>query len=507
MLVLAVLMLASSYSFAQEALVGVKAKRDSTLQELAYKPDKDYSFQVGDTIVIPYAVKHYLTGEEPSGWVYLVRHTIQQIGGKRFPNGILVGGIYSWIGPDDAYLVGTPAPKAEGTGETKPEVKEEKKQPLKPAPKGEGKVTPAEEKTQPAEEKKQEVKPEEGQTVIPVIPVVPDKTETTEPTDPKRKPAQRVTPEEQQPAKEGKEEVKEDEVKPAGEEKQEETAGQEKEAKADEVTEPTDTVKYGQVDRFTIGLRGGMATYLQSTTHNTKPAIGGDVLLDLQYAHYWQTKQDHLLGLLVGVSAGFAQGGLKNELNDTYTKYNPDDASEKVIYTVTADKVKEDNREIQLEIPIMFSYIFNSRFFLNVGPRLMLPVYTPYTQNFKNPNIDAYFEDWGVHVQNELATGKLTDTQYKGKSANKMNLNILLGLELGYEWTLKNKNSLGLGVYANYDLYNTFKQTTQDKSLVDVAPAVPTTVDVNAASEIYTKRMGYLDAGLKIAYHFNWWKK
>jgi len=103
--VLAIIALISSVAMAQTT-VGVKAERDSSLQELAVKPASDYQFQVGDTIIIAKSVTKYLTGETPSSFVYYVRHTLQKIGGKRFPDGLLVAGIISWIGKDDAYLVG-----------------------------------------------------------------------------------------------------------------------------------------------------------------------------------------------------------------------------------------------------------------------------------------------------------------------------------------------------------------------------------------------------------------
>ena len=62
---------------------------------------KASDFSVGDTIVIKKDHERYLTGEKMSKWVYDVEHTIQQVGGRRFPEGILIRGIISWVGPDD----------------------------------------------------------------------------------------------------------------------------------------------------------------------------------------------------------------------------------------------------------------------------------------------------------------------------------------------------------------------------------------------------------------------
>ena len=82
--------------------------------------------------------------------------------------------------------------------------------------------------------------------------------------------------------------------------------------------------------------------------------------------------------------------------------------------------------------------------------------------------------------------------------------------ELGYEWTLKSGNSLGLGAYANYCVYNSFKNNGSVKSLMDVtAPqgSSVATVDVLSATKTYATGLGYFDAGIKLAYHFNFPKK
>lgn len=264
-----------------------------------------------------------------------------------------------------------------------------------------------------------------------------------------------------------------------------------------------------ELDRFTIGVRAGAASMLQKMVNeDAKSKFGFDVLLDLQYAHYWQTKKEHKLGLLTGISFGIAQGGLKApKSTDQYTVIDPDGM--KASYTVTADNIKETDRQLQLEVPLMFSLISKQGVFFNFGPRFFIPVYTPYKATLENPNIDAYFEQTDVHVTNEVITGLMKDNQTvgKGKTNNNLKLNITLGTELGYEWQLKNGHSLGLGAYANYGLYSMFKQDAQNKkSLVTVTPAIPSTITTNSATEAWTQKMGFVDVGVKLAYHFNWWK-
>ena len=85
------------------------------------------------------------------------------------------------------------------------------------------------------------------------------------------------------------------------------------------------------------------------------------------------------------------------------------------------------------------------------------------------------------------------------------------GAEIGYEFTFKNHNSLGIGVYGNYSLYSLYKKNDQSSSIIDIAEAPSSgknaVVTVIPATDAYGKGVGYFDVGLKLAYHFNWWKE
>lgn len=438
--------------------IGNQAPQDFTLQELYVKPDLS-NFHKGDTVVIDKNCTVYLTGEKPSPWVYNVRHIIGQVGGKRFPNGIFLGNIYSWIEPVSLKInknvpTETPAeaPVAEPVGaiEEEPVV----------VPVAVPEQTPAEE-------------PVATPAVAAVA--VADTTGTTDTTG---------------------------------------TIGTTGSVDSTELSSAysylQDTVKpANQIDRLTIGARAGAASMLQKTVNDAKSHFGFDVLLDLQYAHYWIQKRDHKVGIILGLSAGYVQNRLTADAtHQQYTLTDPD--GWKAQYDVKADNIRETDRQVQLEIPVMFSLLTHKGFFMNLGPRFFLPVYTPYSQKLENPNINAYFEYTDVTVSNEVITGlaKENDLLSKGKTNNKLKLNITLGLELGYEWTLKHGNSFGLGAYANYGLYSMFKNdnASDQAPLIQVTPAIPSTVSVQAASDMWTQKMGFVDVGLKLAYHFNWWK-
>ncbi|MBQ6977946.1 MAG: hypothetical protein IJQ18_04890 [Paludibacteraceae bacterium] len=425
------------------------------------QPASQYEFRVAvdDSVMINRECVEYSTGERPSVWVWDKVHTVRQLGTKKYPDGVLLMNIYSWI--CDTCLVP---------------------------------VTPH------AEEP---VKQEEiGQTA-------PKATETK--TAVKEEPVEQVA---QQPA--------EKPAEPVAEQPAEEPAAQ-----PVPVTEkvavqhtPDDSIKSQQhfrhsYDRFTIGIRGGVASLLHNAD-NGKWICGGDAVLDLQYAHYW-TKDGRPvdLGLIVGLGLGYTQSSLSANPNADTTITDSDGM--KVDYLIRADEVKEHDGQLQLEVPLMFSLIHENGLFFNFGPKFMLPVYTPYRQTLtKNDNteVSAYLPDLGVTFINDEIMGKLSDGNYEQRGSdykNRFTINVMLTAEIGYEWILKSGNSLGLGAFANYSVFNSFKNDPKNKSLVELTTQPSNTSEaafmVNPATQTYAKGLGFFDAGIKIAYHFNFPKK
>ena len=433
----------------------------------AAAPAYQWKVAKGDSVMIKRECDKYLTGEKPSTWVYDKVHTVGQLGTKRFPEGVLLFNINSWICEECLVPVHPREQQPQAEPAKQPEVvvkeseavvvKEEKVQPAQEQP-------AAQEAEQPATE---EVKQEEA-------PVEPAPAE-------KQKPEVIV------------EQVKGDSVK------------------------SQQNFKHGY-DRFTIGVRGGASGLLHKVERGNWQC-GFDALLDLQYAHYWAKDGRPMdFGIITGLSIGYARSGMKTDVNSQFWyKDNSDPTFPMDIkYDIRADKVTEKDGQIQLEIPLMFSLLHDNGLFFNIGPRFMLPVYTPYNQTIAdndNTYISAYFKQIDVPVKNEVITGILRDDQFKQSgtdNGNQFSINIMLGAEIGYEWILKSGNSLGLGAYANYCVYNSFKNNTSNEPLVKVTPPQgvdDALVEVLSATKTYANKLGYFDAGVKLAYHFNFPKK
>ena len=434
-----------------------------------------FQYRVGDTVIIKKDCERYLTGERMSTWVYYVVHSVQQVGTEQWPNGVLLGGILSWVDPNGLTLQYA----TERTTEAEQQVAQEQQK---------------QDMAEVAERVQEVENLNELQKAIVEQQAAAHGTTTIKSDSTVAKPKEEVVA--------PKEEVvapKEEVVAP----KEEDTPLQANEVinnKEDKLPiEPN-------YHRFSIGIRGGAASLMHKTEAG-KWNCGFNALLDLQYAYYWtEFGRQYDLGILTGLSVGYTQSGMQLGIDDQFTVTTNE--GDNIDYSLSADRVKENDGQIQLEIPLMFSLVMHNGFFFNVGPKFILPVYTPYKQTITNPNVDAYFQTEGVHVTNEVITGMVTDEQLNshGTNANQLKVNITLTADLGYEWKLKNKDALALGVFANYGLWNAFKNTTSDQSLISVTPPSSSsiaTVDILSATDTYASKLGYFDAGIKLTYHFN----
>lgn len=259
-------------------------------------------------------------------------------------------------------------------------------------------------------------------------------------------------------------------------------------------------------NRLGIGLRAGFASTM--TNINGLP-LGFDVLFDIRYAHYWKLSSNQLrLGIMTGLSAGYVQANQQTALVDKFTLATDEGD---VDYSVSADEVKEKTHQVQLELPVMFAMLTSKGFFLNVGPKFILPVYSTFHQTITNPNIYAYVSELnGEPIINEVVTGKVTSEQCDlvGSFNNELKLAIAAGLELGYEFKFDNGHSLDLGVYADYTVYSMYSKYGNSRVITITPPSASSSaiVDVKSLSQAYANKFKLLDVGIKLTYNIDFIK-
>ena len=234
---------------------------------------------------------------------------------------------------------------------------------------------------------------------------------------------------------------------------------------------------------------------------------GFDVLLDLQYAHYWQRGTNPSFGILTGVSVGYDRSVVTSSFSKT-TPLVADADGDMVQYILKGDAVEADG-QILAEIPVMFSMITNDGLFLNVGPRIQIPVFNHYQQILYNGDITLYNQTRNISISNEAATGELAPEQLVMNGRQDMSkLNVTLSAELVYEWKQPNNNAIGLGVYANYGLFSIYNNTPVKELFQVTLPTAGAnaTVDAFTTTKAYTDNngLGFFDCGVKFNYSFDW---
>lgn len=267
-----------------------------------------------------------------------------------------------------------------------------------------------------------------------------------------------------------------------------------------------------ETNSYSIGVRGGFASHMAG---ENKMPLGLDALVDFRYAHYWvDGGEKAALGIMTGLSLGYVYAKQSTSVFDQFVANTVDGD---VNYTVSVDKVTETTQQIQLEVPLMFSMAISRGFFLNAGPKLILPVYGQYRQQLTNPMISAALPELdGNLIVNEVVTGKVPEEQldYKSKLVGnpaKM-LSLALSAELGYSFKLKKQgsytgNTLDLGVYADYSVYNMYKNTaTPTGKIVSLTPPLASSaaiVNVQSITNAFARDFGFMDVGIKVTYNFN----
>lgn len=260
-----------------------------------------------------------------------------------------------------------------------------------------------------------------------------------------------------------------------------------------------------QYDRVGVGIRGGWAGHMQSPERK-----GWETMVDVQYAHYWRHDDWHgQLGLVTGVGFGFSRSQLGQQVVEQRSYLLHEGALLFPIDYSVECMAKEQDQQWQVEIPLLFSYVLHCGWYMNVGPRLQVPVAGRYHLQLDNETIAATYSQWTQQpVVNMPTTGQLTDENRHTQGALEMpKVNLLLGAETGYEHMFNDKNRLTVGVYGHANVLPHNRTVTDNAQLLLITPP---TAENNAVispqgwSNTYSKTMGYFALGVRLIYFFVW---
>lgn len=506
--------------------------------------------EVGDTIRIHKDSLYYLTGERMSKWVYTKPHTIQQVGGRRYPCGVLLRGIYSWVYPHTISPVHPKAPKIDTISvvacdkylwdATNTEYTESGEYTFK------GKaangcdsivrlfltIDPTASTTISRTVCGEFYWEETGETYT----TSGDYTFTTTAANgcdsvvtlrlTIRKPTQRKTTVEIRPRHlpyewhgiemnnigdtsriSGKDMYGCDIIENLHLKFKEQRRWGKRVIPV--IPGWTVNIPY-HIDRLSIGVRAGFA----SNFAGPKLPIGSDALFDVGLAHYWVAGEEKTaFGLKTGVSLGYVY--TTQHMNPDPLSYSTTVGNDVLNYNIAVNEVRQNTHQLQLEVPVMFAMQTPGGFFLNAGPKFILPVYSNYQQILKDPviTVTGFEELDGRPLVNNPVTGLVSKEQanFSGKYLveNPCKLfSLALGAELGYNIKLKKYGqSIDLGVYADYSVFNLYKaNATPVGNVISIVPPTDYSaaiVNVQSLSSAYSNKFEFFDVGIKISFNFD----
>lgn len=261
-----------------------------------------------------------------------------------------------------------------------------------------------------------------------------------------------------------------------------------------------------QYDRIAVGARVGAASHMQATPL----PMGVEAMLDVQYAHYWRHDGWNLqLGLVVGLSAGYSDSRYGRSIHESASySLTENGLTFPIDYTVDAS-LRERNQQAQLELPVLFSMVMQCGWFLNVGPRLQLPLAGRYSQSVSDDVVTARYSRWSYQpIVNSATTGCFSDAERHSEGKwQTAKFNLLVGAETGYEYMFRDKNRIVIGAYGQVGVLPMTCSVDADSRLVQIvppSPEQPAAVSTLGLSNTYSERVNYFSVGVRVAYSFVW---
>lgn len=407
--------------------------------------------KVGDSIMICRDSLRYLTGERMSLWVYDKPHAVQQVGGKRYPYGVLLKGIYSWVYPGTITPLYPEAPKPAPVPEPEPE------------------------------------------------PVVEPEPEPVVEPEPAAQDTATITQEDLDNLSKGSYDI------PVDFQIDRYAVG----LGAGFASTMNNINGFGIPVGFDVLLDLRYAHYW--VADKNKPAFG--IMTGLS-AGYVQTKKSiaYINGFSIksGIHDVFYQIGTNGDATEVARQFQ---FEVPVMFSMVLNNGLFLNAGPKLILPVVSKYkqtlekpyvdAYRSELNNNVMHN---------TATMGGRNEFCQKDAQGNFVQD--AQGNYVDVEEynsSGNLSNRLKLGLALGVELGYEFKFKNDHSLGVGVYADYEFYNCYKHTSAG-DVIAVTPPVEgngttpssiAVVNVNSLTNSQSKKMGFFDVGVKVTYNIN----
>lgn len=259
-----------------------------------------------------------------------------------------------------------------------------------------------------------------------------------------------------------------------------------------------------QVHRFSVGLFGGAHTmFADSSLVNTWGPSAG---IEFRYAYMTGVgRGDLYIGPRTGLEAAWAKAGWNEQAHRQFT--NTDYLGHKMEYDITSTVV-ENHHQIYVGIPIMAELKYYG-LVAALGFKGKALLWSQSNTKITHSDISAYYPDYDVWVHNEPTIGEVTAANSKVQGARVApEWHVTVAAELGYEWKVITREFIGVRLFAEFDIWNSFKRDVSAPTRsVDILPievkAEAAQVKLTPLYDASLTKFNALTAGIAVYYTFD----
>ena len=259
-----------------------------------------------------------------------------------------------------------------------------------------------------------------------------------------------------------------------------------------------------QIHRVGFGVSAGANTMFADTalTNLWGPLAGIEGYYACMFAI---NNTELLLGPRTGLEAFWSMSGFETPVSEQFT--NTDYLGHKIDYTVSGE-VSEKYHHVYVGIPLMLALKYRG-FVAGVGIKARALLWNTGRTDVTHMTTTAYYPEFDIAVVDEPKMGVVKDMSYDlSCSRTTPEWHVAVAAEAGYEWEVKKNQWIGLRVFADYDIWNSFTQPEDAAPrVVDIAPITAANktaeMTVTPICEAALAKFSALHVGLTISYTFD----
>lgn len=197
--------------------------------------------------------------------------------------------------------------------------------------------------------------------------------------------------------------------------------------------------------RFSAMVSAGKSGFFFDSP-GVKHELGTGIGVGARYSYYFT----HYAGVRSGIDVvrSSCSFSVNEGIEDFYVSV--DDEGDFYNYNYKLGVVREDVSYYQMEFPVQALFQFGG-FVVGLGAKVGMPLKVDYSQTIENLKTSAYYPVYDVFVDDAKVIGCGEFSELKNKGYYSVTpLFVMLSGDLEYQLVLKSKNSIGVGVYADY---------------------------------------------------------